>query len=76
MVQVISTTITDELAEKARSHQIKWSEALRVGIGVILSDRGDDSYIGGINVYRKVNRLAELLQETQNKLSEFQEARK
>ena len=70
MVRVISTTITEELANKAEAHQIKWSEALRVGIGVILAERGDDAYTGGINVYRKINKLAEILEETQNQLEQ------
>ena len=76
MVRTISTTLTEELATKAEAHQIKWSEALRVGIGVILAERGDDSYTGGINVYRKIGKLAEILEETQNELEQFRRGQK
>jgi len=71
MTEVISTTISDELAKKARESRIKWSEALRVGIGVILAEMGDDNYTGGINVYRKINKLTEILEDTQKELAEF-----
>jgi len=71
MTEVISTTISDELAKKARESHIKWSEALRVGIGVILAEMGDDNYTGGINVYRKINKLTEILEDTQKELAEF-----
>jgi hypothetical protein len=67
----ITTTITVEMFEKAKACQppIKMSEALRVGIGVLLAESGDDSYIGTINVYRKCQILQEILEDTTKKLN-------
>jgi hypothetical protein len=68
----INTTITTDLKELAEQNNIKMSEALRVGIGVIMADLGDDNYIGGLNVYRKMRRFQELFEDTSRKLEELQ----
>jgi len=67
----ITTTITTDLKEKCESANppIKLSEALRVGVGVMLAERGDDTYTGALNVYRKLNALRTLLEETSEKLN-------
>lgn len=67
----ITTTITTDLKDKCETANppIKLSEALRVGIGVLLAERGDDSYTGALNVYRKLNALRTLLEETSEKLN-------
>jgi len=68
----ITTTITTELWTKAREHDIKLSEALRVGVGVLLAERGDDSYTGAINIYRKLNKYRELLEDTSERLAKLE----
>ena len=67
----ITTTITSDLLEKARCNRIKLSEALRVGVGVMLAEAGDDTYTGSLNVYRKLNRLQEILEETGEQLEKI-----
>jgi len=67
----IDTTLDLAIAQKAREHKIQWSEAMRVGIGVILAERGDDTYVSSLNVYRKINRLTEILEQTTKQLEDF-----
>lgn len=69
---VISTTIDAELWRKAKNYNIMWSEALRVGIGVILSERGDSSYNGQVNVLRKIRAFQERLQEMSKSVEDIQ----
>ena len=66
----ITTTITTEMLNNAKKAAvpIKMSEALRVGIGVLLAEQGDDRYTGALNVYRKLNQLRNMLEETSHRL--------
>ena len=64
----ITTTITTDLMQKAADNHIKMSEALRVGVGVLLAEKGDDSYTGALNIYRKLNKYRELLEHTSQEL--------
>ena len=58
MVETITTTVTRRLYDKAKENKIGWSEALRVGIGVILAEKGDVEYCGELNIFRKIERMA------------------
>ena len=62
-VITISTTISAYMHEKAKTNGINWNEALRVGIGVLLAEKGDLEYCGELNIYRKIERLSEKLTE-------------
>jgi len=58
----VTTTIMPELKKLAEDNNIQLSEALRVGIGVILAERGDDRYTGSINIFRKIEKYQSALQ--------------
>jgi len=65
----ITTTLTPELRLKAEQNNIQMSEALRVGIGVILAERGLEEYDGMLNLYRKMQKYKDMTQEMSNKLN-------
>lgn len=63
----ISTTVGVTLWQKAKNHNISWSEAMRVGLSNILSEKGDESFINPkqqqIKIEKLVNKLEELAEE-------------
>lgn len=50
-----SVFISPEFYELSRLHHIKFSEALRAGISVILAERGVREYDNSLNIVRLVN---------------------
>lgn len=68
-----SVSIGLELLKKAEEHKISLSEAVRVGICVILSELDDPNYINGLNIGRKITSLSKVLRETQTQLNLLQE---
>jgi len=64
----INTTVSVELKRKADKYDIKFSEALRVGISVLLAEQGEDQFVNTVNVFRKIATLQELLQTTNEQL--------
>lgn len=61
----IQTTVlvTPELYEKCKLHNIKFSEAMRVGIGVLLAERGLREYDTNLNLFRRMNQFREMFEE-------------
>ena len=68
-VTTISTTISRTLWEKARHHNIMWSEALRRGVTTILAEKGDEDYLNPLQQSRKiaalVDKIEQLVQENE-----------
>lgn len=50
----ISASVSARFWELARDHNIGWSEALRVGISILLADRDVIQYDNSLNLYRKM----------------------
>ncbi len=59
--------VSPEFHRLAREHHIKFSEALRVGISLLLADRGVTEYDTNLNVMRKMNKITKELQEISQK---------
>jgi hypothetical protein len=71
----ISTTINQELWNKANEHSISWAEALRVGMTSILSRiEGEDEFNNPFQQQEKIlnliNKLEELTQENYRLMEE------
>ncbi|MBD3262905.1 hypothetical protein GF374_00820 [Candidatus Woesearchaeota archaeon] len=49
MVKKISTTLSEEFHLLASSFGIKWSEALRIGISILLMERGEYQFANPLN---------------------------
>lgn len=67
-----SVSLSLELDNLSRIHNISLSEAARVGMAVLLSERGEPQYLNRTNIGRKVERLAEEL----NRITEMMEGGK
>lgn len=51
-IKKIMTTIPTEFYHKAKSFGIKWTEALRIGAGILFLERGDKGYVSPLNKFR------------------------
>jgi hypothetical protein len=63
----ISTTTSVEFYQLAKEHRIKFSEALRVGISLILAEKGVKEYDNNLNLVRKLDLTRQKLEEVSRK---------
>ena len=52
-----SVKISPEFYELCQKHRIKFSEAIRVGISILLAERGEREYDNSLNIVRRVSEL-------------------
>ena len=58
----LTTTISLELWSEAKKADIKWSEALRRGVSMLLSNKGVEGYDNPLNLQRKIENLVKKLE--------------
>ena len=74
MTSVIkSVSISLEMENLIKDYQISPSEAMRVGLSVILSDLGEPQFLNKLNIGRKLSNMQKLLQEMQEKINKYEE---
>lgn len=61
----ISATVSPELHDLSKEHKLKWSEALRIGLSIMLADKGVKEYDNNLNLFRKMR----FYQQTAEKFS-------
>jgi len=69
-VVMTSVKISWEFYQKCKQHQIKFSEAMRVGISILLADKGLIDYDNKLNLMRNINQLHDNIQRLQQRLIE------
>jgi hypothetical protein len=69
--EIKSISVSRELSKLAEDNKISWSEAARVGMSLILSEKGIDGYDNQLNIFRKLNILREQLEKTSQELFEL-----
>ena len=62
-----SVLISQEFYKLCKEHQIKFSEAIRTGVAVMLAERGVREYDGNMNFMRKLTLVSSRLSETSQK---------
>ena len=72
MTQVISTTVSNEFHKLAKDNNIAWSEALRVGLSVMLGDLGIQPYDNNLNLFRKMNAFRVQAEQALQQLAELE----
>ena len=60
MTKQINTTVSDEFHSLAVSFNISWAEALRIGLAVLLLERGEHTFENPVNKSR-IKSLAQKL---------------
>jgi hypothetical protein len=63
-----SVLITPEFYSQCKSLHIKFSEAMRAGISIILAERGITAYDNNLNIYRKTEQIRLKLEEVSKEL--------
>ena len=67
----IQTTVSHKFYQLAKQHHIQWAEALRVGISIILAEKGVSDYDNKLNIMRRLNKMRELLEEKTRQIDEI-----
>ena len=70
---MVSSSVSPHLYELHKKYNIKWSEVLRVGMAVILAERGLAQYDNNLNLFRRMQVLRKELEETSQKYVMLQE---
>jgi len=68
-----SVNVSPEFHTLCKQHHIQFGEALRVGISLLLADKGVVEYSNNIQVVRKITSLREQLEEISQKYYELKE---
>ena len=63
-----SVSLSYEFDALCRKYEISLSEAMRVGISLILAERGEADYDNSLNISRKLILLREELERVSNEL--------
>ena len=66
-------SITREFDDLAKDHHLSWTEASRIGMGILLADLGVQEYNGNLNQSRKIVLLNKRLEEVSQELSKLKE---
>jgi hypothetical protein len=69
----IRTTVlvSPEFYKLCKERHIRFSEALRVGMAIILAERGEIDYDNNLNISRKVNLLTQKISEVSQELNDL-----
>ena len=67
-----SVIVSLDFYKLCREHRIKFSEAMRVGISILLAERGVRDYDNNLNIVRRVNELKLKALEYAKKASELE----
>jgi len=67
-----SVRISPEFWNLADEHRISFTEAVRVGIGLLLAEKGVKEYNSDLNITRKLDIMRQKLEETSQKLAEME----
>ena len=68
-----SVTISPEFHELCRIHGIEFSEATRVGIALLLAEKGIKDYDNRLNITRRLSLLSKKLEDTSQELWDLKE---
>jgi len=66
-----SVLVSQEFYKLCKEQKIKFSEALRVGIALILAERGIREYDSSLNLMRKISLINQNLSNTSEKFYEL-----
>lgn len=68
---VITTSISNDFWTKAQQHGISWAEAMRVGISMLLAEKGEAQYDNKLNLWRKMDFFRQRAEEACQNVEEL-----
>lgn len=63
-----SVSVSLDLISLVEKYKISLSEAVRVGISVILAENGEPEFLNRVNLGRKVQKMAAVIEDLTKKL--------
>lgn len=66
-----SVSLSSEFDSLCREHHISPSEAIRVGISIILAERGIKDYDNNLNLFRRMQFFKNLAKEANQKIDDY-----
>lgn len=73
MSEIKSISVSPELSKLAKDNKVGWSEAARVGMSLLLAERGVKDFDNSLNVVRKMRIFQKIAEETSQELNEIKE---
>tara|TARA_Y100000310_G_scaffold215760_1_gene216729 strand:+ start:924 stop:1193 length:270 start_codon:yes stop_codon:yes gene_type:complete len=73
MGYIKTISISEEFKKLAEEHHISWTEAARVGVSLILAERGVKEYDNKLNIVRKKNALIQHLNDVSSEKAKTEE---
>ena len=70
---VTTVRVSPEFHRLCREHFISFTEAMRIGISLMLAEKGVTEYDNKLNIIRKMNLLRAKLEETSKELEKMKE---
>jgi len=67
-----SISISLDMLAHAEKYKISLSEAVRVGLAVILCDYGEEQFINKLNINRKIENMARIITDLSKKVEEYE----
>lgn len=64
-------SISREFEDLADKYRLSWSEAAKIGMGIMLADLGIKEYNSELNLHRKMTMIRQTLEETSKELEEL-----
>ena len=68
---ITSVEVSKELYELCKQHNIKFVDAIRTGISILLAEKGEIGYDNKLNLYRKMNYFRSEAEKALQKISEL-----
>jgi len=69
---ITTVSISPEFYDLCKDHAISFSEATRVGIALMLADKGVREYDNNLNLVRKLDLVRMKLEETSQRLAQLE----
>jgi len=73
MAIIHSISTTAEFDTLAREHHISWTEASRIGMSILLAERGLREYDNKLNLFRKMTLFRQQAENALQKLAELEQ---
>jgi hypothetical protein len=71
-MKMTSVLVSPEFYELCKNNQIKFSDAMRAGISILLAEKGVKEYDNNLNVYRRMNLYKKETEDLFLKIQELQ----
>ena len=68
-----SVTISPEFYKLAKDYNLSFSESVRIGMALMLAERGVKDYDNNLNLYRKMILIKDNLEKTTQELNELKD---